>query len=338
MVRIGRRMREKQSVGRMNMPWEYSEKTTKLFLDAVHGRPGTHMGEIEPPDGLGEHGSIACGDALRFSFRVERHPTDPLQDVIVEARYLTFGCTSAIASSEALCALVEKGRYTPIEALKIRNRDIVEYLEGLPQQKIHCSVMGAEALEAAVFDWAGKRGVDLNALGVAPRAEEQEEGRTVCTCFGLSEPYIRRKVRELGLQTVQEITDAIKAGGACGSCREMPGGLVDILEEIWGAGAGAPADAREAVASTEGPTAGEASRLSPYRFGKRVEAVLNDTIRPMLQKDGGDVELVDIKDELVYCTLTGACAGCAGAAHTLKMMVEKTLKERVGEPLRVIEV
>ena len=118
------------------MAWEYSDKTKQLFMDAVHGKPGTHMGEIENPDGLGEHGSMACGDVLRFTFRVKKHPTDPTQDVIVEARYLTFGCTSAIAASEALCCLIEQGGYTPIEALKIQNKNIVEFLEGLPEQKI----------------------------------------------------------------------------------------------------------------------------------------------------------------------------------------------------------
>ena len=148
------------------MTWNYSQKTTDLFMAAVQGKPGTHLGEIEDPDGFGEHGSIACGDALRFTFRVDRHPDDPLQDRITEARYLTFGCTSAIAASEALCAIIEEGDYTPIEALKITNKDIVSYLEGLPQAKIHCSVMGAEALEAAVFNWAQKRGVDLAELGV----------------------------------------------------------------------------------------------------------------------------------------------------------------------------
>ena len=88
------------------MAWEYSEKTKQLFMDAVHGKPGTHLGEIEDPDGFGEHGSISCGDSMRFTFRVERDPDDPTKDVITDARYLTFGCTSAIAPSEALCSLV----------------------------------------------------------------------------------------------------------------------------------------------------------------------------------------------------------------------------------------
>ena len=108
------------------MTWNYSQKTTELFMAAVQGKPGTHLGEIEDADGFGEHGSIACGDALRFTFRVDRHPDDPLKDRITEARYLTFGCTSAIAASEALCAIIEEGDYTPIEALKITNQDIVD--------------------------------------------------------------------------------------------------------------------------------------------------------------------------------------------------------------------
>ena len=216
------------------MGWDYSEKTKRIFMDAVQGKPGTHLGEIENADGLGEHGSIACGDAMRFTFRVEKHPTDPLKDVIVEGRYLTFGCTSAIAASEALCVLIENGRYTPIEALKITNKDIADYLDGLPQQKIHCSVMGAEALEAAVFNWAKKRGVDLEELGVDIHPNDQDEGRIVCQCFNLTEPYIRRKIKELNLKTIPEITGAIKAGGACMSCHHVPGGLQDLLDEIWG--------------------------------------------------------------------------------------------------------
>jgi len=319
------------------MPWQYSEKTTQLFTDAVQGKPGTHMGEIENPDGLGEHGSIACGDALRFTFRVERDATDPTKDVVVEARYLTFGCTSAIASSEALCYLIEKGNYTPIEALKIQNADIVEYLEGLPQQKIHCSVMGAEALEAAVFDWAKKRGVDLSLLGVDIRPEEKDEGRVVCDCFDLSEPYIRRKIQELGLKTIPEVTSAIKAGGACGSCHDEPGGLQDLLDEVW-QGRGQTRPAAAGSAPTEDAEVSEAEGLSPYQFSKKVEQTMDDYIRPMLQQDGGDVAIVDIKGTRIYCRLMGACAGCAGAQQTLKLMVETTLKDKVDQRIRVIAI
>lgn len=305
-------------------------------MDAVQGKPGTHLGEIENPDGMGEHGSIACGDAMRFTFRVERHESDPTQDVITEAKYLTFGCTSAIASSEALCDIIEKGNYTPIEALKIENRDIVDYLQGLPEQKIHCSVMGAEALEAAVFNWAQRRGVDLKQMGIDMHDEETEEGRMVCKCFSLTEPYIVRKIRELNLRTIPQITNAIKAGGGCASCHHVPGGLQDLLDQVW------EGQTDETAGSVQLPIlpveAQEATEFSPYQFAKKVEKVIDEYVRPSLKADGGDIEVMDIKGTLVYCGLKGACAGCAGATQTMKMMVERVLKDQVDERIRVIEV
>lgn len=319
------------------MTWEYSEKTKQLFMDAVQGKPGTHMGEIEEPDGLGEHGSIACGDALRFTFRTERHPTDPLQDRIVEARYLTFGCTSAIAASEALCALLEENRTTPVEALKVTNQDIVDYLGGLPEAKIHCSVMGAEALEAAVYNWAQKRGVDLARLGLDISSHEQEEGRLVCRCFGLTEPYLRRKIKELNLRSIAEITNAIKAGGACMSCHHAPGGLQDLLDETWGRQKTRLVDL-PTLPQTEPVEDGAPAEVSPYQFAKAVETVLDREVRPKLQQDGGDIEIVDIKGMLVYCRLRGACATCAASTHTMKLLVEQALKDLVDQRVRVINV
>lgn len=318
------------------MGWEYSEKTKQLFMDAVHGRPGTHLGEIENPDGMGEHGSIVCGDAMRFTFRVKRHPTDPTQDVISEAKYLTFGCTSAIASSEALCDIIERGSYTPISALKIRNSDIVEYLQGLPEQKIHCSVMGAEALEAAVFNWAQRRGVDLKRLGIDIHDQETEEGRIVCKCFSITEPYLKRKIRELNLRSIPQITNAIKAGGGCTSCHHVPGGLQDLLDQVW---AGEPAAASgPALVQISPVEMHEAPDFSPFQFAKKVEKVIDEYVRPSLRMDGGDVEVMDIKGTIVYCSLKGACSNCLGASQTLKMMVERILKDQVDERIRVIEV
>ncbi|MEJ2246586.1 MAG: iron-sulfur cluster assembly scaffold protein [Acidobacteriota bacterium] len=318
------------------MSWEYSEKTKQLFMDAVHGKPGTHLGEIENPDGVGEHGSITCGDAMRFTFRVKRHPTDPTQDIITEAKYLTFGCTSAIASSEALCGIIEKGEYTPIKALKIQNSDIVDFLQGLPEQKIHCSVMGAEALEAAVFNWAQRRGVDLKSLGIDMHDQETEEGRIVCKCFSITEPYLKRKIRELNLRSIPQITNAIKAGGGCSSCHHVPGGLQDILDQVW-AGETAAAENPSLVQITPREVK-EDSDFSPYQFAKKVEKVIDEYVRPSLKADGGDLELVDIKGTIIYCQLKGACSNCMGASQTLKMMVERILKDQVDERIRVVEV
>jgi NifU-like protein len=311
------------------MPWKYSEKVLQLFKDAVEGKPGTHMGAIDQPDGFGEHGSIVCGDALRFSFRATKDPVDPLRDEISQARFLTFGCTSAIASSEALCRLLEEQQKSPIDALKVTNQDLVDYLDGLPQEKIHCSVMGAEALQKAVIDWARKRGVDL--AGYLPAITvDDEEGRLVCKCFSVTEPFLRRKIRELNLHSIEAITNATKAGGACGSCHFAAGGLHDLLTECWG---------EAATTSHLQPATGadtKAEEKTPYRFGRAIETAIAESIRPRLQSDGGDIELVDIKDNLVYCRLTGACADCFGAQQTLRLLVENVLKEQVDDRLKVI--
>lgn len=316
------------------MAWEYSEKTKQLFMNAVQGKPGTHLGEIENPDGLGEHGSIVCGDALRFSFRVRRAP-DPVDDVIVEARYLTFGCTSAIAASEALCALIEGKSLTPIQALRITNQDIVDYLGGLPQQKIHCSVMGAEALEAAVVDWATRRGVDLAAHGVRLSGEKaDDDGRVVCKCFGLTEPYLLRKIRELKLKTVEDVTAALKAGGMCGACRYAPGGIQDLLNQVWGAACAACALSDPAAP----PAPAAVDEPSPYLLSKRIETALETTVRPMLRADGGDLELVDIKGHKVYVSLKGACSTCPGASRTLELVVGNALRDAVDSRIEVIPV
>jgi NifU-like protein len=318
------------------MAWNYSEKTKQLFMDAVQGKPSSHLGEVEDPDGLGEHGSIACGDALRFTFRVRKHASDPLQDVITLAKYLTFGCTSAIAASEALCLIIEERKVTPLQALEITNDDIVAFLEGLPDQKIHCSVMGAEALAAAVFNWAQRRGVDLDALGVDILPDETEEGRLVCKCFGLTEPYLLRKIRELGLESIAELTAATKAGGACMTCHHQPGGLQDLLDQVWGpAGSNEPAPAFDPTAPIEPPAPVE---LSPFQFMKKVEQVLDSYVRPMLQADGGDLEIIDIKDRTVYVRLAGACSTCVGASQTLKHLVQRSLEQQVDERVKVIAV
>ena len=319
------------------MTWNYSKKTTELFMNAVQGRPGSHMGEIEDADGFGEHGSIACGDALRFTFRVNRHASDPLKDRITEARYLTFGCTSAIAASEALCAILEESDFTPVEALRITNEDIVRFLGGLPQAKIHCSVMGAEALEAAVFNWAQKRGVDLSELGIDIRREEQEDGRVVCKCFGLTEPYLKRKISELELRTIADVTNAVKAGGACMSCHHTPGGLQDLLDEVWGP---RPTTFKElpVLPMARVPAPPPSQPLSPYKFSKEVERVFDEHVRPQLAKDGGNLEIVDIKELTIYARFTGSCSGCVGSNRTLKMLVEQALKDHIDQRIRVVEV
>ena len=121
------------------------------------------------------------------------------------------------------------------------------------------------------------------------------------------------------------------------SCHHVPGGLQDLLDEIWGRTAEKPRVAQAPTHPREITSAPE-TMLSPYQFGKKIEDAMDHYIRPMLQKDGGDIEIIDIKDTLVYCRLKGACSDCVAAGQTLKLLIEKTLKDVVDERIRVIQI
>ena len=284
------------------MGWDYSEKVKEHFFNPKN------VGRVDDPDGVGEVGSVACGDALTLTLKVNED-----DGTIEDAKFQTFGCGSAIASSSMLTELV-KGK-TLDEALVISNQDIAAALGGLPAEKMHCSVMGREALEAAIADYRGEQ---------SAVEEDEDEGKIICHCFGITEGKLRRVVTEDKLRTVEDVTNYTKAGGGCGSCLDE---IENILDEINGAD----------PAAKPVPKPAEKPLTNLERIGL-IQELLDNEIRPMLQKDGGDVELVDIKDTLVYCRLKGACAGCKGAGQTLKMMIEKTLKDQVDERIRVIEV
>ena len=187
--------------------WEYSEK----MMD--HFRNPRNVGKIENPDGEATVGSLACGDALKFQFKLGPDKR------IVDAKFQTFGCASAIASSSALTEMVI-GK-TLDEAKEITNQQIADYLGGLPPQKMHCSVMGREAMEAAIKNYETGKNADKNL-----------EDELLCTCYNVSENEVRRVIIENQLTTVEEVTNFTKAGGGGGRCK---GQIQKILDEIHGA-------------------------------------------------------------------------------------------------------
>ncbi|NOY81122.1 MAG: Fe-S cluster assembly protein NifU [Kiritimatiellaeota bacterium] len=298
--------------------WNYTKKVMDHFL---HPR---NVGEIPDADAVGEVGNIVCGDAMKLFLKLDESGTR-----IADARFQTFGCASAIASASALTEMI-KGK-TLEEAARITNQDIADFLGELPEEKMHCSVMGMEALQAA-----------LHEMNVGPKPAESEPGaggaydpdgldRTVCYCFSVTERTIRDVARANDLHEVDEVTHYCKAGGGCGGCRDD---IAEILADLWKQD---ETQDKAAEAPTEAATGPETGTLTNLEKMMRIQSAINDEIRPALQADGGDLELVDIVGDRVLVRLKGSCAGCPSAHITLKRWVEARLRELVLPELNVEE-
>jgi NifU-like protein len=279
--------------------WEYTDKVWDHFYNP------RNVGEIEDPDGVGEVGSLACGDALKLTFKLAEG------ERIKEAKFKTFGCASAIASSSVLTEMI-KGK-TLAEAAKITNKEIADQLGGLPDQKMHCSVMGMEALEAAIENYkTGGTGA------------KELDGALVCTCFGVTDTEIKRVIHENDLTAVEEVTNYCKAGGGCGGCQ---GQIEKILEEIL----------QDKIAKTPAPSARPGGKLTNIQKIQLVQQTINEQIRPALRAHGGNIELIDVDGDKVVVAFRGMCAQCPTSELTMKDVVEAKLREFVVEGLYVEE-
>ncbi|MDJ0508771.1 MAG: Fe-S cluster assembly protein NifU [Crocosphaera sp.] len=292
--------------------WEYTDKVMDLFYNPRNQGTITEKEEGQAIT-TGEVGSIACGDALRLHLKVEEKT-----EIILDARFQTFGCASAIASSSALTELLV-GK-TLDEALNLTNKEIADFLGGLPEEKMHCSVMGQEALEAAIFNY---RGIPLD-------NHEEDEGALICRCFGVTDSRIRRIVLENDLTTAEQVTNYIKAGGGCGSCLAD---IDDLIAEIVQEKAAAVAIATEVVKAKS-----ETLPLTNLQKITLIQQVLEEEVKPALAQDGGDVDLFDVEGDLVKVVLKGACDSCPSSTATLKMAIEARLRDRVSPDLNVIAV
>jgi NifU-like protein len=277
--------------------WNYTEKV----LD--HFRNPRNVGVIPDADGVGEVGSMACGDALKLTFKLGKDGR------IADAKFQTFGCASAIASSSALTEII-KGM-TLEQAEKVTNQHIADYLGGLPEQKMHCSVMGREALEVAIANYH-----------TGDTTKKILEGKVVCTCFGVTEEEIERAIRDNDLTTVEQVTNYTKAGGGCGQCHPDIERIIKKIQD----------ERKKAAATAQKPRA-----MTGIQKIKLIEETIERDIRPMLQRDGGDLELIDVSGNKVTIAFRGMCAGCQVAQVTMKDVVEAKLREFVSPEIVVVE-
>ncbi|MFV1976622.1 MAG: Fe-S cluster assembly protein NifU [Candidatus Scalindua sp.] len=280
--------------------WDYTDKVKEYFMHPKN------VGVIENADAVAEVGSITCGDALKLMLKVEDGT-----EKILDAKFQTFGCGSAIASSSALTEMII-GK-TVKEAETITNQDIADYLGGLPKEKMHCSVMGREALEAAIANY---RGIDLKQL-------EEDEGPLVCKCFGIHEGFIEKIVQENSLKTVEEVTNYTKAGGGCQSCHPA---IEDIIEKVW------KEKGKYLQVKEEAPKHKQA--MTNLQKIALITETIDKEIRPTLVQDGGDLELIDIAGNEVFIALRGQCAACTSASYTTGNVEEK-LREMVAPDIVV---
>ena len=282
--------------------WDYSDKVKEHFFSP------RNSGAMDEANAVGDVGSINCGDALRLMLKV-----DPETETIQDARFQTFGCGSAIASSSALTEII-KGMSLN-DALKVSNQDIADYLDGLPPEKMHCSVMGREALQAAVANYRGEEWKD-----------DHEEGALICKCFAIDAVLIEETVRANNLSCVEDVINYTKAGGGCSSCHE---GIEEILAKVMAERGEAFSPHAVVLKEEEKP-----AKMNNLQRIKRIETIL-DAIRPQLQRDHGDIELVDVDGKTIYVNMIGACSGCQMEAQTLQG-IQTRLMEDLGEFVKVV--
>jgi NifU-like protein len=281
--------------------WDYSDKVKEHFLNP------RNVGDIKDADAVGEVGSLACGDALKLFIKL-----DDKKERILNATFQTFGCGSAIASSSALTEMI-KGK-TLDEALQITNKEIADFLGGLPEEKMHCSVMGQEALEVAIAKFRGVK-VELH-----DHEHAEQGGEIVCKCFGLTDQFLKKVIAANKLHTAEQVTHFTKAGGGCGGCIPR---IKEIIAEVLGE---KPQEEHK-----------RPGKLTNLRKMQLIQDVLEKEIKPQLWADGGDLELIDIAGNAVQIAFRKACAGCASSGFTAKF-VEQKLRDLVSDDISVEEV
>lgn len=313
--------------------WDaYSNKVTTLMNNPQH------QGEISEVEAashgnkliVADFGAESCGDAVRLYWEI-----DPKSDIIVNSKFKSFGCGTAIASSDVMTELCI-GK-TVQEAVKITNIDVEFALRdtpdipAVPPQKMHCSVMAYDVIKKAAGLYLG---IDANSF---------EEDIIVCECARVSLGTLQEVIKLNNLKTVEQITDYTKAGGFCKSCIK-PGGheareyyLVDILANVR-----REMDEEKMKAAADAGSTGSFENMTLVQKIKAVDAIVDENVRQFLIMDGGNMEVIDIKvgDEYidVYIRYLGACNGCSSSSTATLYAIEATLKEKLSSKIRVLPI
>ncbi len=309
-----------QVVNRMNNPKHQGEITEE------------RAAELGAKLIVADFGAESCGDAVRLYWAV-----DEASDKILESKFKSFGCGTAIASSDVMAELCI-GK-TVDEAVKITNIDVEFALRdtpdvpAVPPQKMHCSVMAYDVIKKAAADY---KGVDM---------ESFEQEQIICECARVSLATLKDVIRINKLTTVEQITDYTKAGAFCKSCIK-PGGheakdiyLVDVLADML-----AEREQEKLKTAADASAAGELTfdKMTLVQRIKTIDSVLDSDIRPMLVMDGGNMEIIDIKENLphydLYIRYLGSCSGCSSGSTGTLFAIESVLQQKIDENLRVLPI
>lgn len=275
--------------------WEYTEDVKE------HYRNPKNVGEVDNANATGEVGSLTCGDMLKLTMKIDDN------NIIQDAKAQTFGCGSAVASASVLTEMII-GK-TVEEAEKITNKQLAEKLGGLPPAKMHCSVMGQEALEAAIANFRGEE------------VEKEPDEKVVCKCYGTTEGEIKSVIKDYEIKKFDELSEYCKTGSGCTKCCTAVKEMIDTE-----------------IDKNVIPVAEEEVKLTPMQMILKINKVLELDVAPKLNLDGGDIELIDVSENVVTVSLKGACSGCASSQITLKNLVEGTLKEKISKDILVKQV
>ena len=309
-----------QVVNRMNNPKHQGEITEE------------RAAELGAKLIVADFGAESCGDAVRLYWAV-----DEASDKILESKFKSFGCGTAIASSDVMAELCI-GK-TVDEAVKITNIDVEFALRdtpdvpAVPPQKMHCSVMAYDVIKKAAADY---KGVDM---------ESFEQEQIICECARVSLATLKDVIRINKLTTVEQITDYTKAGAFCKSCIK-PGGheakdiyLVDVLADML-----AEREQEKLKTAADASAAGELTfdKMTLVQRIKTIDSVLDSDIRPLLVMAGGSMEIIDIKENLphydLYIRYLGSCSGCSSGSTGTLFAIESVLQQKIDENLRVLPI